>query len=381
MSPFTFARFFSFAALLFVVSCSSSGDTSLTERPLLLAIDAANDRMFIMQNRGRFLALRASDRAGLGNQPLVSRKRLKDIYEILPTAPTNMAVADIGGVSRIFMTGAREGAGLNEILVLDFDGEELVVSDVSPLIVEDGSDATDNTSDILGGMLVDAQTGVLYVTNTTTGALFSYHTDDVTEASAPVALSGSPNKMSLSDNHLYIANATAENVLVVDVTDNSVSAIDLGTATNDLAVVTNSNGTVLVARDSTEARVLVRQVGTSDYASSTAILAGDTSVDDGEINSDNSVEAAVGPVNLALGSDDNLYSYIPLADGNILMVTIESDLSSFTSKTRETSLEIFTDSEVLTDDAGVGITVFMTASGTGDLLFVDVGSTVFDAVL
>jgi len=372
-------------SLLSLTNCGSSGSGGSSERPLLVAVDSTNDRLFIFENERRFLALTASTLSGLGDQPVVSKKRLEDIFDILPTAPTNIEVADVDGVSRIFITGARTDADLNQILVLDFDGTDLTVADISPITVDDGDAGTDNSADIIGGLLVDETSGILYVTDTTTATLSGFNTSDGSEAFTPSVLNGSPNKMSLSDGHIYIANASEEdatqNLFVFDTTDTSVTEIDLGTSTNDIAAATSDAGTVIVARDAAEARVLVRQIATGGFADSTAIVASDSSADDGEINSSNSIVAAVGPVSLAVGSDDNFYSYIPLADGDILIVTIQSDLSSFAVEDNETSLAIFTDSDLLTDTDGLGLTVFMTASGTGDLLFVDVGSTSFDAVL
>ena len=113
---------------------------------------------------------------------------------------------------------------------------------------------------------------------------------------------------------------------------------------------------------------------TTTFAASTAIPVGDSSAVDGEINSGNGVTASIGGVVLAKNSSGTLYGYVPQADGIVELLTISSDLSSFVAVQLTTVTEILEKPEVLVDTSGNGVIVYIPVSGSGDLLFTDVGS-------
>ncbi len=381
-------KFILLLPLFLLSACGSDGSVNPFRQPQVIAVDSTNDRLFIMEKERRLFIATASTRDGIGDQPVVNKSRNEDIYDLLPLTPTHMVVINSGSTSRLFITGSQEdddgNAVTNRILVLDYDGSSLTVSSLSPLIVSDNDGATDDTADSLGDLMVDTTNARLYVTNTTKGFLASFNTDDGTTANANITIAGSPNTMSLDSNRLYIANSTSTDsdqvITVMNTDDFSTTTIDVDIPTDGIAALSNSNGTVLLAKQSNAQVVLVRTVDTGTFADSTAIAAGDNSVNDGQIDSTVGITSVVGEVFLAKDADGIVYGYAPQADGNVEILTIESDLSSFVSTTHDTTPTLLQDMAVLLNDDGTGNTVFVVAVGTGDVLFNEVGSTQIRAV-
>ena len=372
-----------FIILFFTLAACGGGSTDeVFGNPVLTAVDSINDRLFVAETDGVIEAFTASTTDAIGDQPIVENDDDDAIHNLLPVTPTNTAVADVDGVSRLFITGAQADADgnnvLNQILVLDFDGSAIVEAGFSPIVVGDGDDATDDSDNLPGGLQVDATNNRLYVTDASAGRLSIFSTDDGTEAVASMAVAGIPNKMSLNGNRLYIANSTSTDadqvITVVNTDDFTTTAIDLDIPTNDISVLSNDAGTVMLAKNSRLQQVLVRTVDTTTFAASTAIPVGDSSAVDGEINSGNGVTASIGGVVLAKNSSGTLYGYVPQADGIVELLTISSDLSSFVAVQLTTVTEILEKPEVLVDTSGNGVIVYIPVSGSGDLLFTDVGS-------
>ncbi|MBI2339664.1 MAG: hypothetical protein HYU99_04770 [Deltaproteobacteria bacterium] len=378
--------FFVFLFLVGVAACGSSGEESIFTDPLLTAIDSTNDRLFVAEAGGVLFAFTASTIDEIGDQPIVEDDDDDAIHNLLPVSPTQMAAIDVDGVSRLFITGVQadddDDNVTNRILVLDFDGATFAEASFSPIIVGDGDDTTDDSANLLGGLAVDETNGRLYVTDATTGRLSIFSTADGTETAPAIAVDGTPNRMSLDGNRLYIANTidTADDqvITVVNTDDLTTTEIDLDIPTNDISVESNDSGTVLLAKHSTVQQVLVRTVDTTTYAASTAIPVGDDSAVDGEINSGNGISAAVGGVVLTKDSAGTLYGYVPQADGIVELLTIASNLSSFTATALETLAEILEAPVVMTDSSENGVIVYIPASGSGDLVFTDVASDELD---
>lgn len=369
--------------ILGLAACSSGSGEDFFVEPRLAAVDSTNDRLFVLENNGALQLFNASAREEIGEQPLVNEDNLTSIHALLPSSPSNLAVITTGSISRLFITGGQnntDGEGvLNQILVLDYDGTTLSEASFSPITVVDSDDATDNTNDILGGLEIDTTNSRLYVTNTTLGALFIYSTTDGSEVRASLDIDGSPNKMSLDGDHLYVANSTStaadQVITVINTTDFTTTEIDLDIPTNDISVISNGTGTVMLAKLSTLQRVFVRTIDTTTFASSTAIPAGDSSVTAGEINTDTGITASIGGVLLAKDSTGIIYGYVPQSDGQIEYLTVLADLSSFTASVEASISEIAASPCLYTNSDGTGITVYIPASGTGDLLYSEIGST------
>lgn len=364
-------------------ACSSGNNSALISHPVLVAVDSTNDRLFIIENERVFTALTASTRSEIGTEPLVNDDTNTTVQDLLPITPTNMAAITVGSTTRLFITGTQANSAgtqvTNQILVLDFDGTTLGAAAFSPITVDDGDTTTDETDDVLGGLRVDTTNSRLYVTDTSLATLFTYSTSDGTTAAASLAIAGSPNRMSLDGTHLYVANSsstTSEEVItVVSTADFSITQIALNVPTNDISVLSNDTGTVMLAKQSNEQKVLVETVDTSTFASSAAIAAGDTSVSAGFIDSTAGITGSVGQIILAKDSSGVLYGYCPQGDGNIEILTISADLSSFIGTEHDTSTSLLNGIDVYVDTSNIGQFVYMAATGTGDLVYNEVGST------
>ncbi len=379
---------FFISVVFYLTACGSGGTDSVFEQPQLVAVDSTNDRLFVLEDEGILFALTASTQESIGDQPLVNDETQTEIFDLLPPTPTGMTAMASGSSSRLFITGLMANVDgdsvLNQILVLDFDGTTFTEADFSPITVGDGDDATDNTGDILGGMEVDEDNSQIYVTNTSRAQLLVFNTSDGSQVGTAIAIMGVPNRMSLDGNRLYVANSDDDEanqlITVVNTDDLSTTQIDLDAPLDDISVVSTDSGTLLLAKQSNAQRVFVQEVDATTLAAATDIAAGDDSVSEGEINSTLGITGSVGGIIGSKDSSGNLYGYVPQSDGNVVILNISSDLSSFTATENETVIRIFESIDLLVDSSGNGQFVFMTASGTGDLLFVQVGSDDLDII-
>lgn len=368
--------------ILITTACGGGDSSGLISHPTLVAVDSTNDRLFVIENEGVLTILIASTREKIGEEPIVNDDTNTALQDILPVTPTNLAVATVGTLSRLFITGSQTNADgvrvLNQILVLDFDGTTLSESSLSPLTVDDGDATTDETDDVLADIQVDATNARLYVSDTSASFLFTYSTNDGVTAAATLAIAGSPHRMSLDGNHLYIANTSSveaeENITVVNTTDFSTTQIAMGVPTNDVSVVSNDTGTVLLVKQSNEQKIFVQTVDTSTFASSSSITAGDSSVSTGFIDSSAGITGSMGQIILAKSSDGTLYGYAPQADGNIEILTISSDLSSFIGTTNDTTTSLLEGIDIYVDTNGIGQIVYMAATGSGNIVYNEVGT-------
>lgn len=375
------------AILLFVFSLSSCGNDSpeqLFSQPAAVAVDSANDRLFILEKESRLFILTASTRDGIGDQPVVNKKKLTNIFDALPPSPTSVALFSTGGVSRLFIAGGQsEGGGviLSRILVVDFDGTTLSASSISPINLSDGDAATDESDNVIGSLLVDQGNSRLYVTDSTGGRFYIFDAESGAEAAASVAIAGVPNRMALSDGQLYVANNSdvdAEQVItVVDTADLSTAPIDLDIPTEDVVVASGNGGTVLLAKESGTQRVFVRSLDATTLAA-TSISAADSSVSSGEMIPGTGLTSAVGRLSLVPDANGTLFGYVAQADGNISLLTFASDLSSYTATTLSTVTKVIDGVALFSGPAEIGNILYLVAPGSGDLLFTSVGSPDID---
>ncbi len=380
-------KFFSLIFLILCISCASKDTPNIFDAPFVLAVDSTNNRLFTLSDKQKLFIFNATTQKKIGTQPIVDSNSNTEIYDLLPTSPAMMAVADVDGVSRLFISGALAttdgNLATNHLLVLDFDGTDLSVATISPLIVEDADSATDDTTHVLGDLKVDASNGRLYVTDATAAILYSSNVADGSEALSPITLTGVPNKMSVDGNHLYIANSSSDTSLnlitVINTDDATTTTIDVGAATRDISVISNDAGTVLLAQRADIETVLVQLVDTTTFASATAINNATDTSDDGEINTSTEISSTIGGLISSKMTDGSIVGYLGLNDGRIVQVTVKSDLTSFTTDHHDTTTEILDGIDSLTSD-DIGTLVYFSASGTGDLLFTDVGEIELDAV-
>lgn len=370
--------------LLSLIGCGSGSSSGIFDSPILIAIDSTNNRVFIFEKEGNLFIFTASDFEDIGeDQPVVNDERNTTIHSLLPTTATDMVVETIGGTSRLFIIGVQTNSGginvSNQVLVLDFDGTTISEASFSPIIVDDGDGSTEESDNIMGGLQVDAANSRLYVTDSTGGMLYIFSVNDGTQTAGPLAIAGTPNKMSLDAGRLYVANNTSTDadqvITVVKVDDLTTTSIDIDNPTSDISVISNDNGTVMIVKVFAEQIVKVLKIDTGTFASASSIAAGDSSVADGQISSGFGVSSSIGRILLTKDSAGAVFGYVPQADGNIELLTILSSLASFTGQSLSTAAEIYDGIDVFLDSSGNGITVYAAAGGSGDILFTDVGTT------
>lgn len=364
---------------LLATACGSGDRESVFTEPAQMAIDSTNSRLFVFEREGALVLINASNRDKIGDQPRISRKRNEELHALLPTGPTHAAAIAVGSTTRLFVTGAQTITGgtqvLNQIFVLDYDGSGFEEASFSPITVEDGNGATDDTDNLIGGLVVDASNSRLYVTDSSAQQLYVFDTSTGAQPAGPVAIAGFPNRMSLNAGRLYVANSSenaAEQVVtVVNTADLTTTAIDFDFPTDDVSVLSNGSGTVMLARVARTQRVLVRSVDTATFANSTPVTAGDSSVETGEITNTNRITSSIGNVLLAANSDGGLFGYVTQADGDIAFLSFAADLSSYTGDTLETTGNVLTHPTLYSN--GTTNTVYMIADASGELVYTGVG--------
>lgn len=377
-----------FLALLLIISfihCGGDGQDPLYDEPVLVAIDSTNNRLFILENNGVFHIVEASDRSAIGDQPFVNEDTEEEIFALLPSSPLAMAVEAQGSSSRIFIAGRQVNdenqALFNRILVLDFDGTTLSVASSSPLIFEDSDTGTTDTDNIPGGLFVDDDNNQLFVTDSTLGTLYVFSTT-TGSLSNSVTIAGIPNKMALIGSRLFVANSSGTSseqlITVVNTSTLATTAIDLDIPTNDVAVVSNDTGTVLLAHRSDEQEVYIQLVAT-DFSSATGITSSDTSLQDGLLSSGLGISSSVGSLGITKISDGTIFGYVALSDGTIDMITIDSAIATYTNTTLSTATDNLTSIDIYKDTDDFGVTIYMAAVTSGDLVYTDVGSEDVDA--
>ncbi|EKD41445.1 MAG: hypothetical protein ACD_73C00720G0006 [uncultured bacterium] len=368
--------------IVLMQACSGGSDKGIFNQPTWVVVDSTNDRFFVLEQLRQIFAFTASDRSRLGDQPVVNKKRLIDIYDILPLAPLQSAVYANGSDSRLFITGAMANDDgehvLNRVLVLDFDGTTFTEASFSPLVLSDGDDATDETDNVPGGLLVDQASGRLYLTDSTAGLLYILNAADGSVVNAPLVIAGIPNKMSLTGNSLFVANSStvgAEQVVtVVNTTDFTTATFDLDAAISDISVSEVGGSFVVLAQNTVDNQVLIRTVS-ADLTTVAEIGSATSAAVSGALVSGSGLTGIVGGLLLTTDASGNLFGYVPQSDGNIELLSFASDVSSFTASELATVTELIKSPQAYENGTGDGLIVYMVAQSSGDLIFTDVGST------
>lgn len=340
--------------LLVISACgnSSSSSSDIFSSPLLTAVDSTNNRLFVFEKNGNISIFEADDRSIIGDRPFVDSDTNEEINDLLPNSPTYVVVQAIGETSRLFISGTQSQAVSNQIIVLDFNGTDIETTDFSPIEVGDDSDA------IINGLAINSDQNHLYLTSSTN--LFIYNSSTGVLISEN-AISGSPQRMAVDGNNLYVANASSETdeqgVTIIDVTEDPIDttlaqinpADDRDQAPiKDVAVLTTANGTIVLASDSTRSIVYVQTITNNEFSPIAIELNNEDDLDDnndqgvdGEINTDNGISSTVGALVLSTNEDDDAYGYVAQSDGRIQRLSFPSDLSTYSSQ------GIFTGSELL----------------------------------
>lgn len=372
-------------ALGVLSACGSGDDAGAFSDPSAIAIDVANDRLFITQARGEILVLSASDFAEIGDQPAVSGDENVEISDDLPDVASGLAVFSTGDTSRLFILGAipegDNGLMLNSIRVLDFDGDAFEFASFSPINLSDNDSTTTETDNSFAAILVDQDNTRFYVTDATAGKLYVMSATDGTQILAPLDIAGDPQGMALTDGRLYVCNSSnvaAEQVItVVKVSDFTTTTIDVDMPCDHIAAMANDSGVVLLINHYLDQEVLIRSVNTTTFADTTAIASDDSeSYDDGVLNTGSGISSVIAALTLARGSDDRIFGYLSEQDGNLQHVIIDADLSEYALETLSTAAVNVSSGVVFTSGAVGEIAYFI--AGAGSVLATEVGSDEVD---
>lgn len=365
-------------------ACTNGSTTSTFSTPNHVAVDNSNDRLFLTQANGEVFVLTASTIEEIGDQPVIDESTNESIHALLPFVINNFGVFATSTTSRLFFMGAlQDDSGnfvLNRIRVIDFDGTTFSQASFSPLTLSDGDENTDETDNAFADLLVDQANSRIYISDTSGKRLYVLSATDGSTVTAPINIAGIPQGLAQAGNRLFVCNSStvdAEQVVtVVNTTDFSTTQIDLDAGCTDLAVASNSNGTALIAKNSADNQVLIRQVDESTFAASTAITTATDGFTNGSLSSGAGISSAISDIVATVSSDGRIFVYVPQQDGNLQEVVISADFSSFTSQTLSTAATTYSDA-VVYEPSAVGTTLFLAAK-SGYLVNLDVGGTDVD---
>lgn len=377
---------FCFAALFSACVGGSSGVYTGTNQ---LAVDPINNILFVAQPDGVLYTLSASDRESLpatSDQPFVSEDSNEEVSAFLPPVVTQMAAFANGTSTLLYVMGAYDdGVGnivFNRIRVFSFDGSAIALASISPVILDDGDAAADETDNSFADMLVDQDNDLVFVTDATAGQLHVLNAATGVAARAPLTIVGRPQGMALddNDNRLYVCNSSAVDaeqvITVVNLADFSTTTIDTDAPCYAIAVATGSSGTAMLIRRSDTPVVQIRKVDTTTYAASTAIDTTTTDFLSGTLSSGLGISSTINDMVLTRTADGALAGYLSEQDGNLEFITITSDASSYALETVSTAALNITEGDALVS-SGVGDQVFFVAE-SGNLVIIDVATEEVD---
>ncbi|MBU0507011.1 MAG: hypothetical protein ABII18_01445 [bacterium] len=348
-----------------------------------IAVDSTNDRLFMTEPSQRLFALTASTLEDIAEeQPIVAEEVNEAIYALLPNVVTHLGAYTNGTSSRLFVMGSFKNSdgtyALNKIRVLDFDGTSFTQPSFSPITISDGDEATDETDNTFAALLVDQENGVVYVTDSSDGQVYGFSATDGSVVVGPMGIAGNPSGLALDNGYLYVCNASntedEQLITVYDVSDYASTTIDKDMPCTHIAVKSNDTGTVMLVKRRDEQRVDIFSVDTATYDAATAIASEASSLNDGYLTDSDGITSAINGIVLVVDTDDSFYGYLSEWDGNIEMLTINSNLNSYSLDTLSTSVTNITEGSSLNTSSGAATTAYL-ISEAGALISVAVGST------
>lgn len=383
-------RWYNWTLLLALVvlaqSCASDSATGTFSAPTALAVDSTNDRVFFAQHGGELLAFAASDFSELGgDQPLVSEDEGTDIHALIPDTITHAAAFASGTTSRLFLMGGiidGDDIVLNQITVLDFDGETFSEADFSPIVISDDDSTTDETDNVFSGLVVDQDNGLVFVTDTSAARLYIFDATDGTTASPAIAIAGRPAGLSAASGRVFVCNTSAtaaeQVITVVKISDFTTTILDFDLPCDLVAASTTGAGTVLLANVYQDQQVRIFSVAATDDSVG-AISANDPDAyDDGALTNGKGISSVVGGLAAGFTSDGVFHAYVGMQDGYVTYVTIDADLTGFDVELLATAASNVADGAIYQEaSTGEGIITYLVAEG-GEVLSLEVGSTDVD---
>lgn len=387
--------------LLSQLNCSSGSSLGAFLAPRSLAIDSTTDRLFVYESGQLMLVYTASTQQGLGDQPIISSSDDDStLRALLPESVTQMVAYNVDTTNtRLFFLGqstqTSTGSSVtNQLTVLNFDGTTFTEDDLSPIVLSDGDSSTTDTDNSFYDMVLDQENGLVYVSDTSAGVVHVISATDGTVAAGPLTVAGSPSGLSLNNDRLYVCNVsstTAEQVITVfDVSDYSSTTIDVGEPCGQIQVASNDLQTVFLANITDRTRVLIQQVDTSTYDSSTDVSVQSASEigGDGYLSGDETIAVTVEDSNsggltsavnglLLYSTGSSVFGYVGQADGTIQFVAIDSEDNSYSSQSLLTSVTLLSESKSF---ANSSVAYGYMLSESGALLSITLGTADVDVI-
>lgn len=368
------------------MSCGGGSTSTTFTYANELAIDSTNNRLFVSEPDGVLFVMTASTKSHISEDvPYVDDDTRTTIQALLPSTVTHFSAYPTSTTSRLFIYGALPNTSnalvTNRIRVLDFDGTDFTEASFSPIILSDGDATTDDTDNSISDMLIDSSNNRLFVADASAGMIYIIDTTDGTEERAGIAISGTIEKMAFADNRLYVCNSTAtaadQVVTVINTTDFSTTTIDLNIPCSEIAVASNGSTVLLLAKHANDQQVLIYSVNTTTYASASAITSADSDFTNGSLTSGSGISSSIEDMIIGIDSDNNYYAYLSETDGNIEFITVDSSLSEYSIETISTAALNITKGDIYTDDLGDAVTGYF-VSTSGALLSIDMGTNSVD---
>ncbi len=353
------------------LGCSNNKEKDILLSPFIVVIDSILNRVFVIdnQNNGMNLVDASTNFLVLGEKdaPLLDDE---DPW-LLPNFPSNAALVSMaGGVSRIFVTGAVPSAN-NLIVVLDYDDVNgLRLASFSPITV------AGSPNDVLAGIAVDPDTGLVFVTNSNSGNLHAYDvTTAVENPNSPIALSGIPGRVKLDPNLNRLSIANAGNTLVTFLNTLDLTAppetFDVGIITRDVATATNAAGTILFVSGALENIALVFELDLTNLPASTQIFSLSPPAPTDPIPDPNLLTGNLNQVVAGNLTNGQMAGYYTQSSGDLLALDLTSDLNTLTPAIVTVGAASGEGIETLINSSGLITNVYYASPGTGALTIVD----------
>ncbi len=361
--------------LLVSFACTSKNSVpNILLHPKVLSIDATAQRLFVADAEDNNLSL-----IDLTTHKIVTEKTLlnKDSAIRIPALPTDLAAVSMGnGVTRLFLIG-NGTAPRNQIVVLDYNSTNgLSVAGFSPIKVEAGAGLDDE--DILGGLVFDETTQLLFVSNTSDDLVRAYSITDGTEvAGSPLAVNSGPIQISLdpASRRLFVSSSEGNLISILQPDDLTIPAtsFDVGLTTTSVAGATNATGTALFALSSQNNEIRVFHLNLSDLTVITPI---------GNPITAPAIGASVDATNVLTGAGAQITA-APLATGGIAGVLTQStgdlgyiDVSADLTALLTGNITVLNgqnalDLDILKDASGNVTQVYFAAPGGSAVSYVD----------
>jgi len=351
-----------------VLGCSSN-DQSLLEFPSIVAIDSANNRVFVIDNqRGGIYLVNPQTNKVQDNGPLLASPP----PEVLPVFPSNGVVNDMGnGLSRIFVVGLNDAGPQNQVVVLDFDDAGGIRgASYNPIQVNAAG------TDVLVGLAVDPGAGLLFVTDSTANQLHAYNISDGSEvANSPISITDSPGRMSFdaTSGLLAVSSLQSNSVSFIDPTNLAAAPItlDVGMFTRDVAVLSNPSGTILFLSANQQSIAKVFKLDLTNLPASTMIFQIGPPPASGPIPNPNFLTGNLNQVKAGNLTNGQMGGFYTQSTGDLLELDLSSDLNTLNPAITIIGSVSGEGIDTLLNGSGQATEVYFASPGVGVMTIVD----------